>query len=140
MASGSYSEAIRAQIKRAGDVYREEGVKSFAVKTLQAPALIVRSAILRKRIEQLESDEDPNHRLDFVFGCKELAPFQVRSELAQMLAIVKERRPRTVVEIGTANSGTLYLLCYAADPEATIVSLDLPAGKFGGGYSAWKMP
>jgi len=140
MGLSGYIEAVRAQMKRAGDVFREEGLKSFTVKSVQAPALILRSAMLRKRLRQLERDDNLETRLDFVFNSKDLAPFQIRSELVQMLQIVREKGPRTVVEIGTANGGTLYLLCYAAHPKATIASLDLPAGKFGGGYSAWKIP
>jgi predicted O-methyltransferase YrrM len=140
MGLSSHIEAVRAQIKRAGDVFREEGLTSFAVKSFQAPALILRSAMLRKRLGQLEHDDSRENQLDFVFSSKDLVPFQVRSELAQMLQIVHEKCPRTIVEIGTANGGTLYLLCHAAHSEATIASLDLPAGKFGGGYSAWKMP
>ena len=136
----TYREAIRAQVKRADDVLREDGVIPFAIKTLQAPALILQNAILRNRLAQLANDEDTEHQLDFVFRYKQLAPFQIRAELTQMLQVVKDKRPRTVVEIGTASGGTLYLLCRTAHPEAVIVSLDLPAGRFGGGYSAWKMP
>jgi cephalosporin hydroxylase len=56
-----------------------------------------------------------------------------------MLEIVQKLRPRTVVEIGTANGGTLLALCRLADEHGTIVSIDLPGGRFGGGYSAWRM-
>jgi cephalosporin hydroxylase len=43
-------------------------------------------------------------------------------------------------EKGTAHGGTLLLLCCVAEKDATIASIDLPGGKFGGGYSAWKIP
>jgi predicted O-methyltransferase YrrM len=39
-----------------------------------------------------------------------------------------------VLEIGTKRGGTLFVLCRLADPSATLISLDLPGGKFGGGY------
>ena len=40
-----------------------------------------------------------------------------------------------IVEIGTARGGTFYVWCKIADPDAVIVSIDLPGGPFGGGYS-----
>ena len=42
------------------------------------------------------------------------------------------------MEIGTADGGTLFMLSRVADPAALLVSLDLPGGKFGGGYPKWK--
>ena len=61
--------------------------------------------------------------------------FQKVAELEPLISLVRERRPRTVVEIGTHKGGTLFAWCQAADPEALIVSIDLPDGLFGGGYS-----
>jgi predicted O-methyltransferase YrrM len=65
--------------------------------------------------------------------------YQKLNELEPLIALVRERRPRTVVEIGTFKGGTLFALCQVADPNALIVSIDLPKGKglFGGGYS-WR--
>jgi predicted O-methyltransferase YrrM len=61
--------------------------------------------------------------------------FQKVSELEPLISLVRERRPRTVVEIGTHKGGTLFAWCQVAHPEALIVSIDLPEGLFGGGYS-----
>lgn len=57
------------------------------------------------------------------------------SELSPLLSILKRRRLRTIVEIGTGKGGTLYAWCKIADPDAMIISIDLPGGPFGGGYS-----
>jgi predicted O-methyltransferase YrrM len=59
-------------------------------------------------------------------------PIQKRSEFAGLLAAVLKRRPATVVEIGRATGGTLWALCRAAADDATLVSVDLPDGPFGG--------
>jgi predicted O-methyltransferase YrrM len=67
-----------------------------------------------------------------------IAPGQVRSEIVSLAGMVRERQPRTVVEIGTATGGTLFLWCAMAHPEATVVSIDLPGGIHGGGYPYWK--
>ncbi len=64
--------------------------------------------------------------------------FQKPAELAELLSMVRERRPRTVVEIGTFKGGTLYGWCRVAHPEAVLVTVDLPGGLFGGGYSRWE--
>jgi cephalosporin hydroxylase len=56
-------------------------------------------------------------------------------ELAPLLALLRRRSPRVVVEIGTAAGGTFYAWCGVADPEAVLVSIDLPGGPFGGGYT-----
>jgi cephalosporin hydroxylase len=53
-------------------------------------------------------------------------------ELAPLLALLRRRAPRVVVEIGTASGGTFYAWCRVAHPEAIMISIDLPRGPFGG--------
>lgn len=62
-------------------------------------------------------------------------PFQIEEELAELVRNVRQLRPQTVLEIGTARGGTLLLWTRLAKPDAVIVSIDLPGGKFGSGYS-----
>ena len=65
-----------------------------------------------------------------------IRPMQSQFEIGELYQTIMGRRPKTVVEIGTCHGGTLYLWCQAADPAATIISIDLPEGEFGGGYPA----
>ena len=65
---------------------------------------------------------------------------QVKSEITKLLELLKDFNPKLILEIGTAGGGTLYLFTRIIDPEATIISVDLPGGSFGGGYSEWKIP
>jgi predicted O-methyltransferase YrrM len=57
------------------------------------------------------------------------------AEFAPLLALVARHRPGVVVEIGTYRGGSFYALCRVADARATLVSVDLPGGPFGGGYT-----
>ena len=57
-------------------------------------------------------------------------------ELAPLVALLSRRPPHVVVEIGTARGGTLYAWCRIAREDATIVSIDLPGGRYGGGYTS----
>lgn len=61
---------------------------------------------------------------------------QKPSELRGLLWWMSGRpQPRTVLEIGTLRGGTLAVWCQIAAPDALIVSVDLPCGKWGGGYA-----
>jgi cephalosporin hydroxylase len=69
-----------------------------------------------------------------------LHPFQVPEELVRLLEDVKQLKPQTVLEIGTHRGGTLFLWARLAQPDAILLSIDLPGGKFGGGYSPFRAP
>jgi predicted O-methyltransferase YrrM len=69
-----------------------------------------------------------------------IAPVQVRSELLYLLNILKEIRPRRILEIGTAKGGTLFCFTRVASEDAVIISVDLPGGPFGGGYPSLRTP
>jgi predicted O-methyltransferase YrrM len=52
---------------------------------------------------------------------------QKRAELRALTAFLADRRLHSVVEIGTARGGTLWLWTRLAEPDATIVSIDAGA-------------
>lgn len=76
----------------------------------------------------------------FHFASGFFEPIQIRSEILEALREIRELRPKYIVEIGTAGGGTLLLWSRVADPEATIVTIDLPGGEFGGGSSPLRVP
>src|SRR5712692_9287551 len=59
---------------------------------------------------------------------------QVPEELISLFEIVSGLRPENALEIGTWTGGTLFMTCRVAEPSATIISVDLPGGRFGRGY------
>ncbi|MHA1724323.1 MAG: class I SAM-dependent methyltransferase [Promethearchaeota archaeon] len=62
---------------------------------------------------------------------------QIKSELQKFIELIAKNQPQVVLEIGTARGGTLYLLAKISSPNAHLISLDLPGGKYGGGYNRW---
>src|SRR5690606_2562268 len=79
--------------------------------------------------------------LDFAWGFANglIGPWQVRSEIRALLELLAQRQPRAMLEIGTANGGSLFLFCRVL-PGARIISIDLPGGAFGGGYDESREP
>ena len=69
------------------------------------------------------------------YAAQQRGAVQKVAELAPLLALLARRRPVTIVEIGTYRGGSLYALCRVADPNGLVVSVDLPGGLFGGGYT-----
>jgi cephalosporin hydroxylase len=78
--------------------------------------------------------------LDFAYGFEcagfdvTIAPVQVRSELASLLAILGTLKPATVVEIGTDSGGTFFIWACTARADALLVSVDRAWGGFGGAH------
>ena len=58
---------------------------------------------------------------------------QKPSELAGLLELVADLRPRRVLEIGSYRGATLWAFAQLAASDAILVSVDLPGGDFGGG-------
>jgi len=100
--------------------------------------------ILRQFRSSVSKIRNINDALEFAFSFRSfgvsIKPSQVKYEMAKLLEIVTEIKPRNLLEIGTANGGTLFLFAIASDPSAKIISVDLPGGPFGGGYPRWKIP
>src|SRR5581483_9695603 len=67
-------------------------------------------------------------------------PSQKRAEIRELFCRVSALRPRRALEIGTNNGGSLFMFCRAAASDATLVSIDLPGGRFGGGYPVIRVP
>jgi len=71
---------------------------------------------------------------------KSIRPRQNPVEIQTLFAEVCKISPKRVLEIGTAKGGSLYLWIQGASNDATIVSVDLPGGEFGGAYALPRIP
>jgi predicted O-methyltransferase YrrM len=87
-------------------------------------------------------DTHRGHAVEAVYSASArfIRPTQERTEIETLMGILAKGKPRCVVEIGTASGGSLFLFTRVASFEATLVSIDLPGGEFGGGYGRWRAP
>ncbi|MGH7992284.1 MAG: class I SAM-dependent methyltransferase [Limisphaerales bacterium] len=126
------------ELKIALKTIRQEGCGSLFRKVLQYFGQWFQAVrFLGLRIPKGDS---PERVVDFSFTAAGglIYPGQIRSEYVRLATLVQERKPQVIVEIGTANGGTLVAWCALAQPRAVIVSIDLPGGMHGGGYAYWR--
>ena len=135
-------------IKKAIKIIQNEGWKVFSRKAIQYPFNRLRDSNLLlklfknqaiKKIQNLQSENQEevfDFAWNFYFGV--IRPSQIKEEFLELLNIFKEQNPKYILEIGTASGGTLFCFCKLAKNDATIISIDLPEGPFGGGYPEWK--
>jgi predicted O-methyltransferase YrrM len=127
---------------RAIEVLKEEGLSALLRKAfvyIRLEFLILPYALIKVKKANFASLDD---LVDFCFhGIGGLVkPLQVREEILGLLKILKEKNPGVVIEIGTYSGGTLFLLSRVAAEDATIISIDFPDVRFGGGYPLWRIP
>ena len=130
-------------IEKAIRIFREEGIQIFFKKSfgyLQNKFQFFLYPYFLFKIKKFTST-DIIESINFLFNKLLLIKaYQIPEEISQLLQILKERKPKTILEIGTANGGTLFLFSRIASDDATLISIDLPGGRFGGGYPIWKIP
>lgn len=90
-------------------------------------------------LKQLKSS-CPAQLVEFALSQRVIKPLQVNSEFHRFAEVVARLKPKYLLEIGTCFGGTLFVLSRLAAQGATIISVDLPGGKFGGGYSSLRTP
>jgi predicted O-methyltransferase YrrM len=130
------------EIKMAGQLFRKEGLMAVMNRTWHYVFKLPRYLLFSFKQMHLGRDLDLHELVNYAFtgGGGLIKPLQVRSEILQLIKIIKLKAPKYVLEIGTSNGGTLFLLSRVAADNACMISLDLPLGPFGGGYPAWKRP
>jgi predicted O-methyltransferase YrrM len=134
-----------AVLGRARRGVRRYGWRAFtaeaAMRTLRPALAPLAAHRLRRAADRAGGAEEI---LDLAFGFEEfgigICPGQVRSELRELLDVLEREPPRRMLEIGTANGGSLFTFARTCAPDARVISVDLHHGEFGGGYPAWKVP
>lgn len=83
------------------------------------------SAKGRVSLDQLRACSTPGEIIDFARASVVFPPHQVRSELLSFIEFARQESPKTVVEIGTAQSGTHFVLGQALLSVTMTVAIDL---------------
>ena len=134
-------------INRAIVIIKKEGFKKFLhrfycffnnrVNLFYSPIAIAR---INKIKENFRKTQDLEKLVDETMNYYFIAPTQKKYEILNLLKLLKNKAPRIILEIGTAAGGTLFLFSQIGAYDAKIISIDLPRGPFGGGYSFWRVP
>jgi predicted O-methyltransferase YrrM len=136
---------VEEVLGRASRGVERYGWQAFAKEAAARPARPALAPIAARRLSAAAAqargvDELLDVAMGFdAFGIR-ITPGQVRCEIRGLLEVLRATRPRRLLEIGTANGGSLFLFAQTAMPDAHIISVDLHHGEFGGGYPAWKIP
>ena len=102
--------------------------------------------IKKERKKLLSPEEIYEWTKNFFFGIKirglniNFKPSQIKEEILGLASFLNKNKPKVVVEIGTATGGTLFVFASISDPEAQIISIDLPFGRYGAGYQKYRIP
>jgi len=139
-AASSDQGFLRAYSRRFATICKDKGGRQALSRIAAVAGAMCGMAVCILRVKILGRDPSAEKMADLVLGCQPLKPLQLRSEVVRFLEVVRKEKPKTLVEIGTAQGGTLLMLCRVISPEATIISIDLPQGPYGGGYPAWAAP
>jgi len=133
-------------------IWKNRGIKALALRVFERLKASFRQklAFLYMRvwrpsiIQEIQKFESDNPREVFNFAASKflggISPGQIPEEFVPLLSILKNLKPKIVVEIGTEKGGTFFCFCKLAPPDATIISIDLPPALFGGGYPKWRVP
>jgi predicted O-methyltransferase YrrM len=124
------------------EIRQQKGFKGLMKKIFMMPVDLLCIPYFALTLQNRCKGLNTVQLVDFMFeGIRQMIrPFQVRSEIEGLAQLVASMKPARVLEIGTAAGGTLFLYCQLAADNATIVSLDLPQGRYGGGYYSWRIP
>ncbi|QKY22030.1 class I SAM-dependent methyltransferase (plasmid) [Halolamina sp. CBA1230] len=140
-----------SKVTSALEILQQEGPVPLAQKTslfLARQTSAGRQILYKKSKEQIrermDAEEGLEDILDTVLDVKPGYPpyrvftMQLRDEIKTLTNLVEKERPKSVLEIGTAKGGSFYIWSRHLDSVNRLISLDLPGGRFGGGYDEQK--
>ena len=111
---------------------------SLAMKSVMQSGLFLNASVRAFRKERPPEGASLAEILRFAYSFRSygisIAPLQVISEISRLLELIRNESVRNLLEIGTANGGTLFLFCETLGPAGKVVSVD-----YGGAmYTPWK--
>ncbi|MFB6186638.1 MAG: hypothetical protein ABEI86_07215, partial [Halobacteriaceae archaeon] len=143
---------MSSKVTSALSILQQEGMGSLAVK---ATAFLGRQTPRGRDILYKKSKKQVRNRMDVEDGLEDILdtvldvkpgypPYQIltiqlRDEIKALTKLLEKEQPRSALEIGTAKGGSFYIWSRYLDSINKLISLDLPGGKFGGGYDKKKI-
>lgn len=118
------------------DATSRRSLGALARHALRYPRVYAAALRVRRQLRALPSDLPLGEALELARGLEwpggRLRPTQATDEILWLLGLLEERRPSTIVEIGTDEGGTLFLWTRVAAPDASLVAVDArPLGLLG---------
>ncbi|MDD2753533.1 MAG: class I SAM-dependent methyltransferase [Candidatus Portnoybacteria bacterium] len=138
MIINDFFTSVIPRARRAKLILKNEGFWVLVKQITKHYAFLFSLPFCFRKIKRIKFDSI-DRLVDFVF-CSYfgyLAPIQVRSEIISLLRRVKELKPRVIMEIGTAQGGTLFSLARVAPDDSLMIGLDLPRRRRD--YPWWKL-
>jgi len=90
--------------------------------------------------ESFEKSGDVNELFDVVSAVAVISSTQIKSEITKLLEILRSRNINSVLEIGTATGGSIFLFSEVVNDKARLVTVDMHSKLFGYGYPSWRIP
>lgn len=136
-----FADVARDAITAAMRVAKRDGIGAVAKRSLVHVADFLRAQRFLRDARSLSATASPEQVVDLVLSNRAVRPLQIKTEIVSLAETLTDLRPQRLLEIGTAEGGTLFVFCRCAAPNARVISIDLPGGgPFGGGYRAWRNP
>jgi predicted O-methyltransferase YrrM len=131
-------------------IWREQGKYPWLIKPAEAVWRaaghvfgIAATPLVLRKTRRVPAGADPDRTVEMIAWDSNhfyriIHAMQVPAEVRGLVKELETIKPKRLMEIGTAGGGTLFMISRAVDPQALIISLDLPGGMWGGGYPWWK--
>jgi len=142
-------QRINSKLKEGMGLVKAQGILIFSKEASQyvfwelLGNRIVLPLGIRQFKKKMQDIQGIDAAVDFAFSFNyfglSIRPGQFKCEIKQLLNSTKEIEPKRLLEIGTAKGGTLFLFSQIASCDGQVLSIDLPGGKFGGGYAEKKI-
>lgn len=128
--------------KRTFQILEEKGIISLVIKPFSSFKQFFNVLYTRSKIKKLQKRYTLESLIEYSQKVNNgfIKSTQRRSEILQLLTLLKKEKPKNLLEIGTASGGSLFLFTRTAPENAVLISIDLPGGLYGGGYSKLKIP